>query len=376
MPGSEPVLTDNYFACGETPIQLTTRDLVEIRRQGTVGANVRITSNLQGTGHILPTSQGLAFDLPQTTLEFNGVRHSCYGCLLSIPAMHSFDISGFTYQSRNRSDAVQVTIPTIRNTSHAELHLNFKGETSVTSNSFYTLVYPIQIGNDGIGVNFFASLGQLQRSRPTFGSLLTEDTALLLYKGTSLEGRLKGPACSDAVQKVFYLVALKPLIMRQSDLTRFKTQLTSSGSYDAKKLPVDSRPISSLKRPLISYIERILITAPLQKRQIQNGYVETEQVKCRPLDVTRDIKRNGNKEMVYVGGPGNYKTLRNELQDAADFSKSLEDPEATMDISKLETILAIVFGVLIGIVFIAIILWFFLKKDGGYLKKIKEMDFA
>jgi hypothetical protein len=367
MPGpATTVLTDNFFACGETPIKLTTADLREIRRQGTVGAKVRITSNIQGTGHVLPTTQGLAFDLPQTTLEFNGVRHSCYGCLLSIPAMHFFDISGFTYTSRNGSELTRVTIPTMRDLSHAELHLQFKGETSATSSSIYTLVFPIQIKGDGIGATFFGSLGQLQRSRPTFGSLLTEDTPLVMYKGTSLEGRLKGPKCSDAVQTVFYLVALKPLVMRQSDLTRFKTQLARSGSpYDPTKLPVDSRTISSLKRPLMSYIERIHVTAPLQtNRQIQNGYVETEQVKCRPLDMTRDISGN----MVYVGGPGKYKTLRNELQDAADFSKGLEDPEATTDVSKVETALAIVIGVLSGIVLIAFVLWWVFKKDGGYTK--------
>jgi hypothetical protein len=341
--------TNDYFACSETPIKLENitenQDILEVLKQQKILAKVRITSLIAGTGHVTPNGQGLAFDLPQTTLEFNGVRHSCYGCLLSFPAMHSINVTGLQY----------------KDLSAAELHVQFKGDTDATRSSYYTLVVPIKIG-EGQGADFFASLGNLQRTRPTFGSILSEDTPLIMYKGTDLAGRLKDTAstCSNDVQKVQYLVALRPLFLRFSDLTRLKAKLPTTyvGPVQA------TMPIQSAKLPLISYIPSILLTKSTVPKKIVNGYVEQAQVKCRPLNQSEDIKGS----QVYVGGPGKYKTLKDELQDAADLSKMLEGPEATADVSRIETILAIVLGVLLGVFLIAVVIWWGLRKEGGYTR--------
>ncbi len=225
-------------------------------------------------------------------------------------------------------------------------------------------MYPIKIG-EGNGADFFASLGQLQRERPTFGSFLEKDTPLVLYTGTSLEGRVKdsASACTNDVQQVQYLVALKPLFLRFSDKTRLYARLTGIGSpYTG---PVQAKmPITSVKLALISYIPSILLTEPTMPKKIVNGYVETAQVKCRPLDQSRDIM--GSK--VYVGGPGPDRSLKDELQNAADLSKMLGGPEATADVSRIETILAIVLGVALGAFLIAVIVWWAFRKEGGYSK--------
>jgi hypothetical protein len=102
-----PDTTNDFFACTETPIRISTDDdetiLTKIKQQKIL-AKVRITSLIAGTGSISPSNQGLQFDLPQTTLEFNGVRHSCYGCLLSFPAMHYINIEGLKYDDLKEAE--------------------------------------------------------------------------------------------------------------------------------------------------------------------------------------------------------------------------------------------------------------------------------
>lgn len=342
-------ITDNFFSCRQTPIQFTQANLTRVKESATCGTcKVRLTSLIAGTGHLVPTPQGLSFDSPQTSLEFNGVRHSTYGCLLSIPAMHTINITGMKYAD----------------ISGAELHVQFRGETTATTNSYYTLVIPIQIGK-GIGTDFFSSLGVLQRSRATLGSILSQDTPLILYKGTSLEGRTKSAktACSNAVNKVNYLVALKPVYMLATDLSRFKTLLAKEAVY--KGPVVATEPVPDNKLALISYIPSLTITKSKVKKAAADGYEETAQVKCRPLDRSRDIK--GSK--VFVGGPGQYRTLKDELSAADNAMKGLEEPDATTDVSRIETILAIVLGVLLGVVFFSVIAWFWFTKSESKYKK-------
>jgi hypothetical protein len=240
--------------------------------------------------------------------------------------------------------------------SAAELHIYFRGETTATTNSFYTLVLPIKIG-EGTGTDFFASLGVLQRSRPTLSSILSEDTPMIMYKGTSLEGRTKDAktACSNAVNKVNYLVALKPLYMLSADLVRFKALLAKETVY--KGPVIANEPIANAKLSLITYIPSLTLTKSKVKK-VADGYEETAQVKCRPLNRTRDIK--GSK--VFVGGPGQYRTLKEELEAADTALNGLGEPAASTDVSRIESVLAIVLGVLLGLVIFGIIVWWWLGR--------------
>ncbi len=328
-----------------------------------MNCTVRITALIASAGVLTPTSQGLLFDSPQATLEFNGKRHSIQDCLLTVPAMHYLHIDGMPYAD----------------ISGAELHVRFKGETVATQNSLYTVVLPIKLAETGAGVDFFASLGSLQRSRPTLGSVLREDTPMLLYRGTDLEGRTKSaavaagatePRCEDTVNKVNYLVALKPLSMRQGDLTRFRRLLTSP-TYTTGPIQATDANRPNLKINLITYISSIKVTSATKataKKTIQNGYVETEQVKCRPLDRSRDISGN----MIYVGGPGGYTTLKSELDGTvAGRMAGLEEPDVSTDVSRIETIMAITFGIVLSVAVIGVaVWWWFNRSEAKYNKNI------
>ncbi len=357
------VITDNFLSCRETPPILNSSHLAEIRRAGTCETcKVRFTSLIAGTGSLTVTPQGLSFELPQAALEVSGIRHTCYGALLSVPAIHSLDFSELGMKTNDLSGA--------------EIHVRFQGETSATRNSKYVLVLPVKIGNDGPGVPFFESLGILQRNRPLLSSSLPANVPLVLYKGTSLEDRVASTssACSNTVEKVSYLVALKPLTMRLADLNRFKRQVDGNTTYKPSAAaagtygpPRAAQEPTAEKLKLFSYIEKLTLTTSAAggTKRIQNGFVETEQVKCRPLDTIRDIR--GDK--VYVGGPGRYKTLKKELEDAADMSKGLEDPEGGADVSKIETILGIILGIVIGLFLISLIAYYVFKyTESRYLK--------
>ncbi len=357
MTGSDgPVIVNNFFTCRETPLRITTEDYNAIKSEGTCATcKVRFTSLLPTLGTLTPSPYGLTFDIPQMTLEVNGVRHSGFGCVLDVSgSVHALDISG--------------VISTVGSTNTAELHLTFHGDGATTRNSKYVLAIPIRVvananANKLVGANFFAALGILQRTRPTLGSVISEDTPLLMYRGVSLEGVCGSN--SDAGEKYTYLVALKSLTMDQTDFNRLKVLL--GNTY--KGLRKSAINLASNRRPLVSYIPGIKVTAsplaPSVKKTIQNGYVATEQVKCRPLDSARDISGN----LVYVGGPGKYSTLKNELEMAADLRSEFEEAEATADVSRIETILAIVVGVLVGLFITSLIVYYvFIKTESGYSK--------
>lgn len=335
-------ITDGYFSCSQTPVKMSTAQLEIIKTSYIcTTCKVRITAPIGAPSTLLATSQGLVFDSPQASLEFNGMRHSIRSCLLTIPPMHSIgDISGIV----------------------AELHMIFAGETSDTRNSMYSLIFPIKSGDGTPSSAFFASLGNLQRTTSSIGGILSSDTPLLLFRGISVyEPRTaKNAMCDDSsTMKVNYLYALKQLTMSQKDFIRFKTALAVSAEYKTSGGPVvGTTMIPENKISLISYIPKLLVTTSVLKtKTVQNGYVETAQVKCRPLDQSRDIQ--GNK--IYVGGPGEYRTLKDELENAANPIRGLEEPDASADVSKIESILAVGIGVVIGVAVLGVATWYWFK---------------
>jgi hypothetical protein len=170
MTGSDgPVIVNNFFTCRETPLRITTEDYNAIKSEGTCATcKVRFTSLLPTLGTLTPSPYGLTFDIPHMTLEVNGVRHSGFGCVLDVSgSVHTLDISG--------------VISTVGSTNTAELLLTFHGDGATTRNSKYVLAIPIRVvananANKLVGANFFAALGILQRTRPTLGSVISEDT--------------------------------------------------------------------------------------------------------------------------------------------------------------------------------------------------------
>lgn len=353
-------LTDNFLDCQQSPLNYTAdADQYETLRENQPCGNckIRISSLIAGTGFVRPHPQGLSFDSPQTALEFNGVRHSIIECVLTFPAMHHIDVSG---------------VVKFADISDAELQVKFRGDTSATLNSFYTLVIPINTKITGKGVDLFASLDTLGRSKPTMGSVLPTGP-FLMYKGVDIDGLTvsnKNSACADTRQKVNYLVSLTPLHMLPVDLIRLKKRAgvtdTSSEGNAAK-----AGTSVTTKLPLLSYIPSITVNSSLVPKTVQNGYVQTAQVKCRPL-AAGDIK--GDK--VYVGGPGTYRSLEEELKTGGDPTGALTVPDASFDVSRVESILAITIGVIVGIVVVSLIGWGVFRMSKRYLAMTRLYDLA
>jgi hypothetical protein len=187
---------------------------------------------------------------------------------------------------------------------------------------------------------------------------------LLLFRGASIYTRTaNAPTCEDGtVEKINYVYGLKRLTLAQKDVDRFKRLLNAYTPYTTGGGPLTgTTAIPPTKLSLISYIPKLLVTSSkvtgTGTKAVQNGYVETAQVKCRPLDPARDIK--GSK--VFVGGPGESRTLKDELEDAANPKVGLAEPEASANVEKIESAIAIVIGVLVGVVIISFIVWWWYK---------------
>lgn len=352
-------LTDNFVDCGQIPLhyKATAEELDTLQKNQSCGnCKVRISSLIAGTGFVRPHPQGLSFDSPQTGLEFNGVRHSIQECVLTFPAMHFIDVPN---------------MPAV-DTRNAELQIKFRGNSSTTLNSFYTLVIPIHTKVTGKGMDFFASLDTLGRTRPTLGSVLPAGP-FLMYKGVDIDGLTVSnkSMCADTRQKVNYLVSLTPLHILPVDLERLKRK---AGITDKGNAATASTSVGT-KLPLLSYIPAITVNSSLAPKTIQNGYVQTAQVKCRPL-AAGDIK--GDK--VYVGGPGTYRSLEEQLKTGEDPTGALATPDASFDVSRVESILAITIGIIVGIVVVSLIAWGVFKMSKRYqamaqlykLAKLKE----
>ena len=243
-----------------------------------------------------------------------------------------------------------------------ELHMMFRGDAN--RNSLYSLVIPLEIGSSA-SAPFFASLGTVQRTQLSIGAILPADMPMLLFRGASIYTRTaNAPTCEDGtVDKINYVYGLKRLTLAQKDVDRFKRLLNAHTPYTNGGGPVvGTTAIPASKLSLISYIPKLLVTSSkvtgTGTKAVQNGYVETAQVKCRPLDPARDIK--GSK--VFVGGPGESRTLKDELEDAANPNAGLAEAEASPNVEKIESVLAILIGVLLGVVTISFIVWFVFRR--------------
>ncbi len=351
------VVANNFLSCNDTPFRIGTGNYREIVRSYTCSTcKVQLTADSPVMVTPSVNSMGLQFNIPNATLEFNGVQHIMDECLLDVSGgVHALDISG----------VITTTAAAENTVGGGELFMFFNDANDSTHQ--YVLAIPIRVVSDTIAddmsVKFFNSLGKITRSPPSFSSAIPSDTPLLMYRGVSLATQ-----CTNAGPKYTYLVALKAIRMNVADYNRFRGLLANNTVYRGMRRSTTtfSVDVKSDKLKLFSYIPRLTIKpsrlAPSTHQQ-RNGYVPTAQVKCRPLNAARDISGN----LIYVGGPGDYDTLEKQLSDAANVSKEFGEPEVTTDVSRIETILAITVGVLVGVFLISLIVYFvFMKTEKGY----------
>ena len=352
------VLTDTFFKCSESPISLTRSQLnTIIRNQSSLIDKYNVSALVSGNESLTTTANGYSISGSVANgMIINSTRYTWNDTRFFVPGAHQV-ISTDTGLDQLLKGA-------------AEFQVYFKNDTNPTD--FYCICIPILKGR-GRGMEYFRSLGILQRKRPSFTTLWTESTGFLQYVAKDLRNRTEAKCTNDG-NKITYLVAIEPAYIDPVDFSRLSQNLTTAQGYNAASVP-NAQTVSN-KSTLISYIPSIEIAANTETtRQVGNGYVETTQVKCRPLDQRRDISGN----LIYVGGKERRgdTSLDKELARAADMSGGFEEPTATIQGSDIETILGIVLGVVIGIVVVAfLVVGVFRKTETHYTKVLKEYSSA
>lgn len=348
--------TDGFFKCSESPITLTEEQLNEVKRLQTSSDTYRVSAFISGTETMSVVPDGLSIAGSTSNVFIaNTVNHNWIETRLVVPGAHA------VIKKKDVDSLVK---------GNAEIQIYFKSEKRATD--IKCICIPILVGN-GRGKEYFATLGSIQRNRPSFTSLWAESTEFVLYTAKDLRNRSTVSCATDA-NKVQYLVATQPAFININDLARLKSNLTKANGYVSG--PPNTQSVST-KLSLISYIPSIQIASKTssETRKVANGYVETAQVKCRPLDQKRDISGN----LIYVGGKElrGDTSLDKELEAAADFSNGFKEPTGTIQGSDIETILGIVLGVVVGIVVIAfLVVWVFRTTETNYMTSLKHYSSA
>ncbi len=343
-------ISETYFKCSESPISLTTAQISTIQRNQSSSDTYKVSAILSGTETLDVVSDGFSIaGSSSNVLVVNSISHNWIETRLIVPGAHAL------VRKSGIEDLVK---------GDAELQIYFKSEKRATD--IRCICIPVLIGS-GKGREYFATLGFVQRSRPLFTSLWSEATGFLNYAGKDLRERTSTRCGADG-NTVYYMVATEPAYININDLDRLKTKLTKANGYVSG--PPNAQTVSN-KLSLISYIPSIQITSAStsETRKVANGYVETAQVKCRPLDQKRDISGG----LIYVGGKElrGDTSLDRELAQAAEHTGT--EPTATIQGSDIETILGIVLGVIVGLVVIAfLVVWVFRTTETNYMATLKH----
>lgn len=329
-------LEDNFFGCAETPIWIPPtfdESMLQICRSCTL----RLTAKIPGPGNVHFTPDGCTInENPTTTLTVNGIPHNLMSTLLYFPGVHRL------FGQQVPSDAEIYSV--FRNTRDPNIQIVF--------------ALPVQIG-DGSTNRYFATLGTgITPKRPTFASLVSEDSDFLCYKGATIFGRSydtpRSRTMCDPVRSVYtHYVCCTPANILLADYQR----LYQLFFEDARKPP---KPLADVTQArlvkLATLIQGIRIESSADG-STADGSIATSAMKCYRLNPEKDVVQN----RVYVGGkhrPGD-RTLADELANAAiDVHSPVKD--ASVQARDIERILGIVLGVTVAAIVcatIAVFLW-------------------
>jgi hypothetical protein len=336
------LISDYYFTCVETPLWFPTevKDVSSLKK--CTSCTVRLTSHIPGPGKLTPSVDGFLVDEnTQVFLSYNGLSHTLKETRLVMPGLHRLP----------GENAVGV----------AELVFIFQGdyENAVT----YCLCAPINVGN-GYGNEYFRSLGlNSTPKRPTIGTLFNHDVSYIQYTGAPIVGRTAKsltpkPICEPVSQKIRYIVSLKKLFITSTDLGRLNR--LNSKTFQGACKPAFAAPVSRINS-IVNVIPEIIVESSPVKTTLSNeesGKIPTAAVKCRRIDVDKDIKDN----ILYVGGDAHQEsTLAEELSNAADSSKIIGLEKSSIKPGKVQKVIGILIGLLIGVVLSATIAYYVLK---------------
>ena len=316
-------MEDNYFGCSETPLWLPPAfNIQEIQKCNS--CTLRLTAALAGPGLVKPHTNGLTVDEnPTVSLAVNGIDHNLIETILTFPGAHKFA------ERQNPCDA--------------ELCLFFQNTRD--SSKQICLTVPLDIGPGDANPYFKTLTHVVQNNRPTVDTVIPKGTKILMYPGADIRGRSKDnprPAgqCEPVKRVITYYVCMTPANIASGDYSRL---IGLAGSGRIGPTSPRANVLITRLRTLATFIEGLLIT---EKSKPRGGGVDTKSMKCYRLDKDRDVI--GSK--VYVGNqakPG--RTLDQELQEPKDAEEDI-NADASIRPGDIESVLAIVLGVTVGLV--------------------------
>lgn len=341
-------LRDNYFGCAETPIAIPHG--FDMARIPTSSYALRLETPVAGTGNITPRLDGLLIDENTlATFSINGVQHNLVESILLIGGAHR--------------------LPNRTTPCAAELCLYFQ----------HTRQFGVQVCvcipiDTGVGSSnkYFETLGKgIQSSRPTLGTLLTEKSNFLCFRGADLRGRYANSSqnrslCDPVKRITTHYLCLNSILISAPELIRLS-------SVSGKNRLGPPKPLSPLVNERIitlgTRIEGIkLVTKPahFKESSVADGGIPTTAMKCYRLNPDKDIV--GDK--VYVGGKG--QSLQSELNDGSvsEYHATISESSTIMP-GDIQRWVGIIIGVTLGVIicsYIVIYVW------SGTFRKYFEMQ--
>jgi hypothetical protein len=331
--------------CEKTPVRFPESgvSLKDIPQNKT--CKLRLVAKQAGPGKLMDAGFGFIVDETTTaSLYYNGVQ---------------YDIKQ-TYFVVN--DADTVATGTIRlpgySVGNAEMYIYFQSRTTKDT---LCLVVVLQKASSG-GNPYFTTLGIIDRNKQSLTTLFTKNTPLIEYHGIDLRkrGTKSAPKCPDDIGTVRYIVATVPVKVDEAAFSRILRLLNAGKTgypyTSGKGLPVAASEITMTDATSsLTQISGILLDGATTPTESDGKLLK--QMQCRRLDVQKDVKDG----KVYIGGKkrAGDTTLAQELEAAADPTKNLTGaPSQSIQPGEIETVVAIVLGVIVSLVIIAVIVYY------------------
>jgi len=278
---------------------------------------------------------------PVTTLTVNGVAHNLTMAYVTFPGAHR--------------------LPDFQLPCDAELFCWFQHST--TPQVYVCLTLPLVVGNSGSN-SYFATLGTVTANRPTLSTLFDPTTVFLSYRGASLQGRSAADprprTKCDPPSLVTYYVATKPATLAAADYQRLQGKGKERGP---------PKPVADIIQARLIKLGTLVkgITLSGSKSDSEAG-TSAKAMKCYRLE-DKDVVG----DRVYVGGKGRPgRSLSQELEKAAS-DMTIPEPEGGVKPGDIENILAIVIGVLLGLVLCSAVAYYIWNNAFGHYVKAQEL---
>ena len=352
---------ETFFSCRETPVYFPS-GLVVTDISGSPTTKVRLNSPSPGVGNLRGPIDGFYYDINescQTCIYYNGVMYNLRDSIMSFPGVHT--IAGFSKPC------------------DAEMILTFEpSQTNVLKLPKILLCVGVQSGvrMTPASKKYFKTLmaGSTMRDRPTLAAILPKDVSYLEYQGFDVSLLYGGAKCSALkaarTNIAQYLVCQWPIGMTTADFERFRSEIPMSepapgSGISPTQLTLPPAPLNDLTRKrFLSQVTRLNnvilegagVAPPPSIKKGEKG-IPVPSMKCQPVK----FKGAEGKLTMDMTGRKLTTSLEKELQKETEALSDDPGIEQCKNIGDWEIGMATILGVVIGIIFCSIIMYYVLK---------------